>query len=90
MNYRPTQKKSKTGYYSSCPRCGWHSLEHLETHNHCVNCLYYEPNFEDISLTEAIEAEKLLKSLEQKNPEEKSLKKNSVIKITKSTGDVSL
>ncbi len=67
MNSRSIKRQTRAGCFASCPRCGWHSFEHLATHRHCVNCLYYEPNFEDTGLADAIAAEKILKKLESKN-----------------------
>jgi hypothetical protein len=29
-------------YFNVCPRCGSGSLEALATHQHCINCNYFE------------------------------------------------
>lgn len=29
-------------YFTRCPRCGTSSYEQLQTHGHCVECLYSE------------------------------------------------
>ena len=67
MNYNSTKKKIRTGYYKTCPRCEWHSFEHLSTHKHCTNCLYFEPYYEDSGLSGIAVGEQLLKKLEKKS-----------------------
>jgi hypothetical protein len=90
MNYNSENKRPKTGYFTSCPRCGCYSFEHLATHRHCCNCLFFEPNFEDVSLTDAIKAEQFLKQLKLKKLEEKSAMKKSKSKKPKQNGDLDL
>lgn len=74
MNYSSTKKKIRTGYYRTCPRCEWHSFEHLSTHKHCTNCLYFEANHEDSGLSEIAFGEQLLKKLEKRNEKSKPAK----------------
>lgn len=37
----------KRAYYTSCPRCGSHSFEVLNSYAHCAGCLYFEDYYKD-------------------------------------------
>lgn len=55
---------SSHAHTATCPRCGTKTLEVLKTHSHCLECLYFENYYEDFdtSVTNALLAEKFLKS----------------------------
>lgn len=55
--------------FSHCPRCGNRTLEHLETYNHCIDCLYFEDHHYDSEQAyfEACVAELLIEDLESKS-----------------------
>lgn len=58
--------------FSECPRCGDHSLEHLESFAHCPNCLYSH-DLEDVSRpTTLAELEALFEALNRADEREAS------------------
>jgi ribosomal protein L37E len=63
MNSDDLEKKARS-FIGVCPRCGDHTFEQLRTHNHCVNCLYFETKNERDVLLEVFLAEKALSNFE--------------------------
>ena len=59
MNNDENEKITKS-FVTTCPRCGDRAFEYLRTHNHCVNCLYFEIKPDHQSIGEIFSAEKAL------------------------------
>ena len=57
-----------------CPRCGAHAYEILRSHRHCVDCLYFEINYESNVLTEVFIAQKAIDRFENKKRKTKKEK----------------
>lgn len=66
---------AKPTYLNPCPRCGTRAFEHLSTHSHCIECLYFEDSYydHDSALTNALKAEKYLIQLSTKNSRKENL-----------------
>lgn len=69
---------AKPTYLTPCPRCGTKAFEHLSSHSHCIECLYFEDRYyeHDSALISALKAEKDLIQLSA----QKSRKENSLLK----------
>lgn len=52
-------------HFSECPRCGDHSLEHLESFAHCPNCFYSQDTEFASRPTTLAEIEGLIEELEE-------------------------
>lgn len=72
---------AKPTYLTPCPRCGTKAFEHLSSHSHCIECLYFEDRYfeHDSALISALKAEK---DLIQLSPQ-KSRKENLLLKRKK-------
>jgi len=74
---------AKLTYLTHCPRCGTKAFEHLSSHSHCIECLYFEDCYyeHDSTFIKALKAEKDLIQLSvQKSRKEKSpLKSNNTM-----------
>ncbi len=66
---------AKPTYLTPCPRCGTKAFEHLSSHSHCVECLYFEDRYydHDSALINALKAEKYLIQLSAKNSRKENL-----------------
>lgn len=69
---------AKPTYLTPCPRCGTKAFEHLSSHSHCIECLYFEDRYyeHDSALIRALKAEKDLIQLSS----QKSRKENLLLK----------
>lgn len=75
---------SKPTYLTSCPRCGTKAFEHLLSHSHCIECLYFEDRYyeHDSALINALKAEKdLIQLSAQKSRKEKLFLKKKNKKV---------
>lgn len=70
MNSEHLEEKARS-FIGDCPRCGDHTFEKLRTHNHCVNCLYFETKDERDAQVEVFLAEKALAHFETKHHDKK-------------------
>lgn len=63
-------------FLTVCPRCGTKAFEHLSSHSHCMECLYFEDRYYDYdtALITALRAEKILKQLDQNKSKKEKLK----------------
>ncbi len=69
---------AKPTYLTHCPRCGTKAFEHLSSHSHCIECLYFEDRYyeQDSAFINALKAEKDLIQLNV----QKSRKENLLLK----------
>lgn len=69
---------AKPTYLTHCPRCGTKAFEHLSSHSHCIECLYFEACYyeQDSAFINALKAEKDLIQLSA----QKSRKENLLLK----------
>lgn len=65
MNYKKKEENS-FNLIGRCPRCGDHAFEYLRTHNHCVNCLYFQIKPVHESINEVTSAEITLAEYDQR------------------------
>jgi hypothetical protein len=61
--------RSHEGVFIPCERCGYTTMESLETYCHCPNCLY-SPDFEEPKATPLVQAVKLAQEVSEEEPEE--------------------
>lgn len=59
------QEEKQRSFIGVCPRCGEHTFEQLRTHNHCVNCLYFETKDDRNALVDVFLAEKAIAYFEK-------------------------